>query len=39
MNSPSDHFGLTKMFKDPPGYQGSKKKKKSKKVKSRKKSR
>jgi len=39
MNSPSDHFGLTKMFKDPPGYQGSKKKKKSKKVKSKKKSR
>ena len=38
MNSPSDHFGLTKMFKDPPGYQGSKKKR-SKKVKSRKKSR
>ena len=39
MNSPSDHFGLTKMFKNPPGYQGSKKKKKSKKVKSKKKSR
>ena len=37
MNSPSDHFGLTKMFKDPPGYQGSKKKKS--KRKSKKKSR
>ena len=33
MNSPSDHFGLTKMFKDPPGYQGSKKKKYRKKSK------
>ena len=31
INSPSDHFGLTKMFKDPPGYKGSKKKKRSKK--------
>ena len=31
VNPPSDHFGFTKMFKDPPGYQGSKRKNNSQK--------